>query len=107
LNYDGKGAHFGETSVKSASSKPGTLSVFAAQRTADKALTIMVINKSGQSVTSSLAIAGNAATKAQPYRYSGAHLKSIVKLNVVKIVKGHVTVAYPANSVTLLVVPKK
>jgi len=68
----------------------------------------MVINKSSQSITTSLGIAGfSAAAKAQPFRYSSASIKSIKKLNAVRVIKGHIAVTYPANSITLLVVPKK
>jgi hypothetical protein len=108
LNYDGRGSHFGETSIKATSGNQGRLAVYAAQRTADKALTLMVINKSAQSITTSLGIAGfSAAAKAQPFRYSSASIKSIKKLNAVRVLKGHIAVTYPANSITLLVVPKK
>jgi hypothetical protein len=108
LNYDGKGGHFGETSIKATSSNQGLLSVYAAQRTADKALTLMVINKSGHAITTSLGVAGfSAAAKAQPYRYSSASIKAVKKLSTVRVLKGHIALSYPANSITLLVVPKK
>jgi hypothetical protein len=108
LNYDGKGGHFGETAIKATSSNQALLSVYAAQRTADKALTLMVINKTGQAMTTSVGIAGfNAAAKAQPFRYSKSSIKAIKRLNAVPVAKGHITLTYPANSITLLVVPKK
>ena len=45
-NYDGNKSTFGDVSVKTtSSSNPDSLSVFGAQRTADDALTVMVVNK--------------------------------------------------------------
>lgn len=45
-NYDDHGSSFGDVSIKtSCSANPDELSVFAAERSSDKALTLMVINK--------------------------------------------------------------
>src|SRR5207247_5991895 len=45
-NYDGNHSGFGETSVlASSTANPDNLSVFAAQRSADSAITVMVISK--------------------------------------------------------------
>ena len=44
-NYDDKKSGFGETSVQATAPNPDNLSAFAALRTADGALTVMVINK--------------------------------------------------------------
>ena len=45
-NYDGAKSTFGETSVSATTPYPDTVSAFAAQRSKDGALTIMVVNKS-------------------------------------------------------------
>ena len=44
-NYDSKGHAFGDTSVLAGGPDPDNVSVFAAQRSTDEALTIMVVNK--------------------------------------------------------------
>jgi len=44
-NYDGSKSAFGDTSVQATVPNPDQLSAFAAQRTSDGALTLMVINK--------------------------------------------------------------
>ncbi len=44
-NYDGNGGAFGDTSISATAPNPDSVSVFAAQRTSDGAVTIMAINK--------------------------------------------------------------
>ena len=76
MDYSGTGKAFGETSVQAVSgatpADQDKLSIYAAQRAADGALTIMVINKTGGELTSNLALANFTPTaNAQVYRYSG------------------------------------
>src|SRR5262249_51485881 len=44
-NYDGNGSGFGDTSVSASVPDPDSLSSFAAVRSSDGALTVMIINK--------------------------------------------------------------
>lgn len=44
-NYDGHGGSFGDISVATSAPDPDTVSAFAAERTADHSVTVMVINK--------------------------------------------------------------
>ena len=44
-NYDGNRSTFGDTSVAATAPNPDSVAVFAAQRSADGALTVMVISK--------------------------------------------------------------
>ena len=44
-NYDGNKSTFGETSVAAAVPNPDVVAAFAAQRTSDRAVTVMVVNK--------------------------------------------------------------
>ena len=102
LNYDGLGSRFGETSVSAASTDPDTLSMFAARR-ADSALTVLVINKTTGDVADTLALANFSATgTAQAFRYSAANLNAIVRQPDVSVTS---TIAFPAYSMTLLVIP--
>jgi uncharacterized protein (TIGR03437 family) len=104
-NYDGIGGTFGDTSVSASSDDPGRLSVFAAQRS-DQALTLMIINKTGAAINDAVAIANfTAAAVAQVWRYSSANLGAIARGSDAAVNGGNVSVAFPANSVTLLVVP--
>lgn len=107
-NYDGRGARFGETSVLASSGDQGKLSVYAAQRARDGSLTVLVVNKSGQPLTSPLGIrrfAGNGVV--QRWTYSGARLGTIVRGSNLTLRAGSVSATYPASSVTLLVLPPR
>jgi hypothetical protein len=107
-NYDGAGSRFGDVSVSATSSDQGQLSVFAAQRSSDKALTLVVINKTGGDLSSSLSIAGfNRNAKAQRYTYGPTDLTSIVRGADVGVRRGTIEATYPANSITMLVLPRR
>jgi Glycoside hydrolase family 44/Cell wall binding domain 2 (CWB2) len=102
-NYDGQGGRFGDTSVKATSSDQSQLAVYAAQRSSDAAVTIVVINKTGTALTSTLSLAGTSASAASVYGYSGANLGQIVPGAPVAIAGNAFTYTYPANSITLFV----
>ena len=51
-NYDGTGSAFGDTSVTATSADTTRLTIYAAQRTADSALTILVVNSATTTQTS-------------------------------------------------------
>jgi hypothetical protein len=57
LNVDGKGGRFGNTGVQATSADPDRLSVYAARRGKNGALTLMAINKTGTKLTSTIALA--------------------------------------------------
>ena len=104
-NYDGIGGAFGETSVQSVSAAPGSLSIFGALRS-DLNLTAMVINKTGGDLTSTLTLANfTPGAAARVWRYSGANLGAIVAQPDVATSNGSLTALFPANSITLLVIP--
>jgi len=104
-NYDGMGGAFGETSVQSVSADQGSLSVFGAVRS-DLNLTAMVINKTGNDLSSTLSLANfNAGPAAHVWRYSGANLGAIVAQPDVATTAGALVTVFPANSITLLVIP--
>ncbi|MDG4804172.1 glycoside hydrolase family 44 protein [Micromonospora sp. WMMD980] len=105
-NYDGAGGAFGETSVRATSADQDKLAVYAAERTADKALTLVVVNKSGDDLTSPVALTGASAGAAQVYRYSGADLTGIVREVDQPVTAGGFTATFPANSITHLVLPR-
>ena len=105
-NYDGLGHTFGEISVHASSADQEQLAIYAARRSAGDVLTLMVINKTGQSLTSPVAIAGfTPAATAQVYRYSAADSDAIVHASDQVVTIGGFTAAFPANSITLVVIP--
>ena len=105
LNYDGLGGKFGDTRVRAVSADQSILSVYAAQRSSDGAITMMVINKSGADQTDvALSLAGvTPQANAEVWRYSSANLSQIIQSGVGVSASGF-TMTYPANSITLVVV---
>lgn len=104
LNYDGAGHTFGNTGVHASSTDQGKLAVYAARRSSDNALTIMVVNKSGGSLTSSVNLNGANVATAQVFRYSAANLTAIQHLPDQAIQTDHFSHTFPTNSITLFVI---
>lgn len=105
LSYDGAGHGFGNISTLAASSDQDKLSIYAARRSADQALTIMVINKTGAALTSTVSLAGfTPSATASVYRYSAAQLASIEQASNQAVSAGGFTATFPGNSITLFVI---
>jgi hypothetical protein len=105
-NYDGQGGQFGDTGVQAASSDLEKLSIYAAQRSNDGSLTLMIVNKSGDPLDANLSIANyTASNAAQVFRYSTADLNAIQHLADLPIGGATVSTTFPAHSITLLHVP--
>lgn len=105
-NYDGQGHKFGDTSVSASSSDQGQLSVYAARRGSDGALTIMVINKSGGEQTAVVNISNfPTGSTAQVFRYSPTNLNQIVQLAGQSVSANGFSATFPANAITLFVLP--
>ena len=100
-NYDGSGSAFGNLSLPAASDNDEALSVFAARRSSDFALTIMVVNKSGSSLTSSIALNGFDDGIAEVYRYAGTDLSQITQESDQLVANGSFSATFPADSITL------
>ena len=104
-NYDGAGSAFGETSVHAVSTDQEKLAIYAARRGADNALTLMVINKTDQTLSSSLALSRyHPAAVAEVYRYSASDLTKIVRESDQGIAADGFTAEYPPNSISLFVI---
>ncbi|MFZ6026283.1 MAG: glycoside hydrolase family 44 protein [Chloroflexota bacterium] len=104
LNYDGHGSAFGDTSIQAVSTDQTQLSIYAAKRTDDGAVTLVIVNKSGQSLTSPVTLSGVAPqSMAQVYRYSADHLGAILRQADQPVTKDGFTATFPANSITLFV----
>jgi hypothetical protein len=113
-NYDGANSTFGDMALASTSANQGELSVYGALRTSDNAVTVVVINKTYGDLTDTLSLANvNASGPAKSFLYSNANLASIVAqpaLTVTPPAAGShtstVSTTFPAQSITLLVVPR-
>ena len=115
LNYDGQGAAFGDTSVQAVSTDQDKLSAYAAKRS-DGALTLVLVNKTGDDLSSGVTLKNLARSgKAQVYRYSAANLSAITREADVSVIPAPVcatcpplsvlSTTFPANSITTLVLP--
>jgi PKD repeat protein len=105
-NYDGNRSTFGDISVSAGAPNPDNVAPFAAQRTSDGALTVMVISKylSGTTpVTVNLANFSGSGT-AQVYQLTSAN--AIARLADLGYSGSSLSFTAPAQSVTLLVLPK-
>ena len=96
---------FGDVSVRATSADQGQVAVYAAQRSSDNALTIMVINKSlTQTLTSPITFSSaDPITRAAVYRYSAANLNAILRQADQPIASGSFSATFPAQSITLFV----
>jgi hypothetical protein len=106
LNYAGARDHFGDVSVAALSTDQTQLSTYAAQDSTSGALTLLIINKTAQALTSAVALAHfNPAPGAQVYRYSAANLGAIVRDADQAVSATGFTATFPPSSITLIVVP--
>jgi hypothetical protein len=104
-NYDGNGSQFGDTSISGVSTDPGELSIYAAQRSSDNAVTILAINKTTGALSSAIALANlNLPSTAQVYTYTQATLTSIVHAPDVAITSGSISYNFPSYSAILFVI---
>jgi hypothetical protein len=102
-NYNGIGAKFGNMSVSAESENSDILSIFAASRTEDGVLTVIVINKSTVPMTSELLINGLTGDDTlNIYRYSKANLNAIERVPASKVEDGKVIETFAPHSITLL-----
>jgi hypothetical protein len=103
-NYDGEGSSFGDMSLSATSSDQEQLAIYAAQRSNDDALTLMVINKSEIDLTSNISLSGfTSSNSATVYRYSAADLSMIVREPDQAVTERGFRATFPANSITLFV----
>jgi PKD repeat protein len=104
-NYDGNKSTFGDTSVGASGGNPDNVSVFAAERSADGALTIMVISKYLSGNTPASFNIGNFPHDgtSQVLQLTGAN--TITRLTDISFVGNNFALNLPAQSITLLVLP--
>jgi hypothetical protein len=113
-NYDGNKSTFGDMALASTTGDQGQLSIYAAMRSSDHAVTVMVINKTYGDLTDTLSLASVTPTgAAKVYQYSNANLAAIVSQPSIAVTlpatastASSLTATFPAQSITLLVVPQ-
>ncbi|MGA2174932.1 MAG: glycoside hydrolase family 44 protein [Verrucomicrobiota bacterium] len=104
-NYDSQGHAFGDTSVLAGGPNPDDVAVFAAQRSADEALTVMLVSKY-LTGTTPLAVhmtnfTGNGT--AQVWQVNAGNV--IARLGNLIYSNGALQTTVPGQSITLLVLP--
>jgi hypothetical protein len=113
-NYDDAGGAFGDQAITSTSADQGKLSIYGALRSTDNMLTVIVINKTYGDLNSTLSLNNfSASGPAQASLYSNAKWNSIVAQPNIPVAapSGGATAStlsttFPAQSITILVIPK-
>jgi len=106
-NYDDAGSGFGDVSVSARSEDQSKLSVYAAERSSDHALTVLVVNKSFGDLSSTIALSGfRGASTAAAYRFS-ADTSGIARLPDQPVGDRSFSATFPASSLTLFVLDER
>jgi hypothetical protein len=104
-NYDGHKSTFGDTSVLAGGPDPDNVAVFAAQRSSDEALTVMVVSKYLTGTTPLVVnvtnFLGNGT--AQVWQVNASNV--IAQLSNLTYSNGTLQTTVPSPSITLLVLP--
>lgn len=105
-NYDGKDSTFGDLSVSDTAPDPDNVASFAALRSSDHALTVVVINKQlGQPAPVTLSLANfKAGANAQVWQLAGDG-SAIAHLADEPVSDAAITMTLPPQSITLFVIP--
>ncbi|SFJ71137.1 glycoside hydrolase family 44 protein [Planctomicrobium piriforme] len=108
-NYDGLGSGFGDTSVAVTVPNPDEVSAFAARRSSDGSLTLMVINKSSTANTFALDLSGfQSSGSSQTWQLSAANpnqanagsIQHLADTSLSQLASG---VTLPQQSITMFV----
>ena len=104
-NYDGSKSTFGDVSVQATVPTPDNLSAFAAERSSDGAVTVMVINKVLSGNTPVTVALSNVTTQgvAQVWQLTSAN--AINHLPDISFAGSNFSTSVPPQSLTLFVVP--
>lgn len=104
-NYDGAKSTFGDTSVSDVAPNPDNISSFAALRSSDGAMTIMVINKQLNTDTDVLLNVSHFSGAGSAKAYQLTSAGTITQLGDYPYQNGGLEAYLPAQSVTLFVIP--
>ena len=103
-NYDSNKSTFGDTSVLASAPDPNTVSAFAAVRSSDNALTIVVISKTLSGTTPLTINVTNQQLGASAQAWQLTSANSIARLNDLSVTGNSVGTVVPPQSVTLFVI---
>lgn len=112
-NYDGANSKFGDIALSSTSADQGKLSVYGALRSSDSQVTVVVLNKTYGDLTTTLSLANLVPNgPAKVFLYSSANLAAIVAQPDLAVTlppastTAQLSATFPAQSITILVIPK-
>ena len=106
-NYDGRKSGFGETSVLARIPNPDSLSAFAALRSSDGALTVMIINKTPDAAAPVALALANFVPKGSVQVWQLTAANTIARQKDLTPFGSALRLTVPAQSVTLLILPAK
>jgi hypothetical protein len=104
-NYDGNKSGFGDTSVNAVSPDPDSISAFAAVRSTDNALTVMVIDKHLTATGTVTVALANALPVGVAQAWQLTSTNVITRLADFSFTSNAFTKAVPPQSITLFVLP--
>src|SRR3974390_505185 len=104
-NYDGNKSAFGETSINATAPNPDNVSVFAAQRSADSALTVMVINKQLTATAAANLSLTNCQLTGTGHVWQLTSTNNILQLSDISFTGSTFSNSVPPQSITLYVLP--
>lgn len=104
-NYDGAHSKFGDVSVAASVPNPDDVAAFAALRSSDNALTLMIVAKVLSGSTATTVSLANFIPAASAQRWQLDSSNSIAHLADVAIAGSSLSLTLPAQSITLLVIP--
>jgi Glycoside hydrolase family 44 len=105
-NYDGSRSTFGETSVAATAPNPDAVAAFAALRSSDGALTVMVVSKSLSGTTPVVINMTNFVPGGAVQAWQLTAANTIARLPDASSTGGALAAMLPPQSVTLFVVPR-
>lgn len=104
-NYDGNKSTFGDTSVSATGTDPDNVSTFAAVRSADGALTAMVVNKQLAGIQPFTMTVSNFYSSGTVQQWQLTSANVITQLANLSLTGNSVTNSLPPQSITLFVLP--
>lgn len=105
-NYDGAGSRFGNTSVRATVPSPDDVSAFAAERSVDDTLTVMIVAKRLTGDTPVTVNLANFAPGQTIQRWQLTSTNTITQLASLAPTGSSIALTVPAQSITLLNVPR-
>lgn len=106
-NYDGAGSTFGDVSVRVGVENPDRLAAFAAERSSDGALTVILLNKSLQTAERVTIRLTHFSHRDVAHTWQLTAANEVLRLPNVAVAGDRMAFEAPAQSATLLVLPRR